>query len=244
MDCSNARLLLAFARPRANELPHPEAAELRHHLDTCTECAAHASAERRADDHLGRAVRDVPMPNGLKGRLLERLKAERGPARRRWVARVAGVAGVAAALLLGVGLWALLSRGRPTTVDLAVWQGQVANKTSNDPNWIEQWFQDTHGVVMATPRSLDYSLLVSYDLVTLPDGKQVPKLLFVRGQHRLVVYVLDSRQFSVPDRPVEESLQWTGRVIFDDDKPFTYLLFNTGGREVWRHFCPQGPPAA
>jgi hypothetical protein len=64
-------------------------------------------------------------------------------------------------------------------VDLAVWQGQVAAKTS-DPNWIEAWFRDTHGIVMAVPRSARLLLLVDYDLVTRPDGKQVPKLLFAR----------------------------------------------------------------
>jgi RNA polymerase sigma-70 factor (ECF subfamily) len=39
MDCSNARLP-CLPSPVPNGLPHPEAAELRHHLDSCTECAA------------------------------------------------------------------------------------------------------------------------------------------------------------------------------------------------------------
>lgn len=244
MDCSNARLLLAFARPRANELPHSDAAELRHHLDTCTECATHAGGERRTDEHLGRAVRDVPLPTGLKNRLLDRLNRQRGLAHRRWAAAAAGLS-VAAALLLGFALWAFLTGPPPVPVDIAVLGETVAVKTSNPtPEWVEQWFAQTHRVSLVAPRTfgqhqLDYTLLMDYDLVTLPNGRPAPKLLFVRGKERLVVYVLATRQFT-PTGTEEESLGWTAQLHEAPEGPFNFLIFFTG-RDLGL-FC-QRPPA-
>src|SRR5690242_15755148 len=106
MDCRTARLLLDYARPAPAELPGGDAAALEGHLTACPECEALARAERQADDRLGRAVRDVPVPDGLRDRLLARLGAER----RRWYPRRltwggGTLAGAAAALLLAFGLW-------------------------------------------------------------------------------------------------------------------------------------------
>lgn len=244
MDCRTARLLFEFARPRANELPHPEAAELRHHLDACPECSALAAVERRTDHHLARAMRDVPVPVGLRNRLLERLKADSVPTRSRWLLRTVATVGVAAALLLGVGLWAMLARSQPTRLDIAGLQGLLAAKTTNpNADWVEAWFQDTHGVVMVAPRAfgqnpLDYSLLLDYDLVTLPNGRLVPKLVFVSGKERLVVYVLSDRQFRVVGTE-EESLGWKSEMFDAEDAPFTHLLFYTGGR--LSRFCLHRP---
>src|SRR5438067_13660259 len=78
MDCSTARLLLDFARPRAGDLGPVEAEELERHLAHCIECDAMARAARRADEHLGAAMRQVELPDGLRAGLLTRLDAERG----------------------------------------------------------------------------------------------------------------------------------------------------------------------
>src|SRR5947209_7636374 len=100
MDCKNARLLLEFARPGGRELEAADAEALHQHLAECSECAALAHDEQRADEHLGRAMRDVPVPAGLRERVLKRLSVERDAWYRRWLVRWAA----AAAVLLAVGL--------------------------------------------------------------------------------------------------------------------------------------------
>ncbi|HYT95625.1 MAG TPA: zf-HC2 domain-containing protein, partial [Gemmataceae bacterium] len=99
MDCKDARLLLEFARPGDKELDHDEAEALRQHLADCPDCSAQAQAERRADEHIGLAMRAVPVPAGLRERVLQKLGPERVPWYRRWPVRVAGAAAVL--LLLG-----------------------------------------------------------------------------------------------------------------------------------------------
>src|SRR5262245_36892485 len=94
MDCSHARLLLPFAR----ELQGAEAEELREHLQQCPDCGLLAAEESRCDQALGKAVRAVPLPAGLKTRIETRLHKQH--AVRRWVIRSL----VAACLLAAAGL--------------------------------------------------------------------------------------------------------------------------------------------
>src|SRR5437867_12201644 len=100
MDCRTARQLLEFARPRSLELEGSEAEALESHLADCPECGPLAQAERQIDDRVGRAMRAVVLPDGLRDRLLNGLRQDRRLARRRWFGRVA----VAATILLAVGL--------------------------------------------------------------------------------------------------------------------------------------------
>src|SRR3954451_16962170 len=100
MDCKTARLLLLFDRPRAGEMGDDEARALQEHLALCGACAAAARAERRQDAHLGRATRDLPVPEGLRGRLVDRLAADRGARDRRRMLHGARALAAAAALLL------------------------------------------------------------------------------------------------------------------------------------------------
>src|SRR5437660_2739927 len=111
MDCRTARLLLEFARPRIAELPPSDGDALEAHLASCTDCDALARAEREADARLGQAMQAVPLPEGLRDRILARLEADRADQRRRrlgWTIRFAA----AAALLLAVSLFALTFLGK------------------------------------------------------------------------------------------------------------------------------------
>src|SRR5262245_2648331 len=99
MDCNHARLLLTFARDRA-DLDQSEAEGLEDHLSLCPDCANLAATEQRLDLALGRAMRDVPVPAGLKGRLLAAVARPAFSWRRRLIAGAA----IAAALLVSVAL--------------------------------------------------------------------------------------------------------------------------------------------
>src|SRR4051794_39308076 len=103
MDCSNARLLLRFSR---RDLTPGDVSSLDAHLAGCAECSACAQAERAFDLKVGRAMKEVPVPDGLRQRLLEKLATEREN-RRRWFTRSLRLGAVAAALLLALlGAWA------------------------------------------------------------------------------------------------------------------------------------------
>src|SRR5215211_1502430 len=115
MDCKTARLLLAFARPCATELDAAGVQALEAHLADCHECGPLARLENRLDEHLGQAVRDVPLPPGLRTRLLAGLRPDPWH-QRRWVRAAAGLA-AAAALVLSVTLgW--ITHTKPVVLDL------------------------------------------------------------------------------------------------------------------------------
>src|SRR5262249_5113539 len=97
MDCKTARLLLEFARPCQAELPAEDADALDAHLTSCGDCDALARAERAGDARIGQAMRDVPVPAGLRSAILAKLSADRGgPQIRRagWTLRIAAAAAV------------------------------------------------------------------------------------------------------------------------------------------------------
>ena len=52
---------------------------LQQHLDKCPDCACLAQADRRLDETLGKVMRDVPVPAGLKQSVMKRLATQRRP---------------------------------------------------------------------------------------------------------------------------------------------------------------------
>src|SRR6267142_1662781 len=101
MDCNHARLLLTFARDHA-DLDQSEADGLEEHLGQCPECAAAFAAEQRADAALAKAMNDVPVPAGLKERLLAKL-AKLPRTRWSWRRWIVSTAAAAAIVLLAIG---------------------------------------------------------------------------------------------------------------------------------------------
>src|SRR5262245_49873352 len=97
MDCTSARLLLQYGTAQGWELAVPEREDLDAHLAGCPLCRALAEDEARLDAHLGRAVRDVPVPPGLRERLLAAVAPPPAKPRRRWARRVGWGVGLAAA---------------------------------------------------------------------------------------------------------------------------------------------------
>src|SRR4051794_242887 len=76
MDCDLARQLLPFARPGGADLEAADRVALDRHFAACPACAA-AAAELAFDAGLAGAMRAVPVPDALRGRLLTRLVAAR-----------------------------------------------------------------------------------------------------------------------------------------------------------------------
>jgi|SRR6188508_590360 anti-sigma-K factor RskA len=87
-----------------------EEREFEEHLATCERCREELAGLREATAALAYGAAGPEPPAELKLRILERAKADRPSnvvplARRRWSARVAAAAALAAAFALGVGVW-------------------------------------------------------------------------------------------------------------------------------------------
>ena len=197
MDCRTARLLLHFARPLTTELEASEVQALETHLADCPECRPLARAESRADDRIGEAMRAVPVPEGLRARLLAGLGAGRKAWYRRRSLQVGG--GLAAAAAVRLALWLGFNPPfRPLKLDVDRVGGELFTQTFNPtPDNVANWFR-AKDVAVAPPGGFNYALLAYYDLVDL-QGERVPFLLFTHNKDQARVYVLSEKQFDLKD---------------------------------------------
>ncbi|HEY1380104.1 MAG TPA: hypothetical protein VGF55_25090, partial [Gemmataceae bacterium] len=101
MECRDAQFYLRLRRHTADELAPEVNADLDRHLAGCPGCAVDADRSARFDAALAVAMQNVPVPPGLRDRLVAKLSAQRGSVLRRRAYRYAGIA---AALLLTVGV--------------------------------------------------------------------------------------------------------------------------------------------
>jgi hypothetical protein len=235
MDCNTARLLLCFTGRPPGELDKGEGAELEAHLASCPDCAALAVAEHRLDAHVGRAVRDVPVPEGLGAALLTRLGAERDAFYRRLLVRAAGIA---ALLVVTVGAcWYYL--GRPTTVQVEEILAVGGEQIEAPPAEVEAWLQRVGGSRLSAPPQFEYAFLVAHGIDQLK-GHDVPFLLFVRPSEQgggalwARVYVMGDRAFNLDDLP-EQSVGLSGKagtqaVVLRnaDNEHVAYVVIFTG----------------
>jgi hypothetical protein len=248
MDCKTARLLLTFARPHAADLEASDAAALQGHLAACPDCTALAQQERRLDEHLGRAMRDVPVPDKLRERLLKRLDDRRQEKYRRWV-----LTAVAATILVGaVGIYFSLT-GSPTEVKLAELHEQESKKLGAVADRVEEWFHDKGFKYMTVPPRFNCDRLTDYLVVDFK-GKRVPYLLFVaddvsgRAQSARV-YVLSERQFNLDklesdqDHRDDSGARLRTSVLRSAGGDVAFLILFTGHDLESVFYQPKRPPA-
>jgi hypothetical protein len=232
MECKTVRLLLPYLLSRTPELDAGDAASLRSHLNECSECAAVARAEAQTDAWLAGAMRDVPVPAHLQGRILARLQRERTAWYRR---RVLVPVAAAASLLLAVGL-GLWLHVQPTTFDLEQFCVDAMQQNGAPAEQAERWFAE-RGVQVPLPRDFNYAMLASYDLVHFQGHDRVPRLDFERDQARLRVYVLTSQHFNIKaivNQEPHASGGYTVQVWQHRERPdCAYLVLYTGGPLEW-----------
>jgi hypothetical protein len=233
MDCKTARLLLDFFRPQAPDLAADDARDLERHLSGCPDCHALTRAERDADAALSKAMRDVAVPEGLRDRLVGRLRTDRRAANLRtlgWTARGAAVA--AAVLLGGFFVWGWFQTHPPALHVGALLDEAYAQDVSPRPDWVEEWFLTRHDVRMTAPQAFDYTWLAHYGLREV-QGKPVPELVFLRDGTRARVFVLSAKQFDLgklpPDPSEFDSAGFHVEVRRDPERPDTaFLIVWTG----------------
>ena len=125
MDCQSALEILEAARPDSGDRDAPELTVAAAHVETCSRCAELVNATRNLDRQIGRALRDVEVPAGLRQRLLtvtsaadpkapsvisDRSAVSPRPNRRTWLRRVTVAA---CCLAVGTGLWFFLRPAGP-----------------------------------------------------------------------------------------------------------------------------------
>lgn len=218
MDCTNARFFLNVNRP--GELDETERRSLDEHLEACPDCAQFAQAENHFDETIGAAMLRVPVPAGLKTRLLDKLSGQRRPRPWKWVA-------AAAAILVAAGLGGYFIFPAPQEIDDARFAVSFEAKTPED---VETWYQDL-GIPFALPRQFNFQQLNKYDTAVI-QGRKVPHLVFFyRGegiQRPAVahVYVLPTNHFKKPDKVSLD--KGTLDTLDSENGDFFFLILHTG----------------
>jgi hypothetical protein len=242
MDCNTARLLLDFDRPRAPELDAAESAALEDHLLRCRSCAALAGAERRADEALGRAMRAVEVPPGLKKMILDRAAAAREDAeRRQFKRRLRALAAAAAVLLCVGGIWYWINLPRDfdlPSVRETVHQQEISPR---DRDALVAEFKSQFGIDTVLPDDLNYALLTCTALGKV-QGQTVPLLVFNRNENdkanaHALVYVLSDRQFNLKGLaatdPDPQGYRHKVDVVVHPSGRYAYLIVYTGNDLRW-----------
>lgn len=231
MDCNHARLLLTFARDHA-DLDQSEADGLEEHLGQCPECAATAATERRVDAALGKAMNAVPVPPGLKQRILAKLPRTR----LRWRRLIVSTVAAAAVLLLAVGFtWRTWLAPRPDP-DWERIPFTFVNLNPKSPQEVETWFKDKQRLTMVFPRQFNSRRLNSISVADF-QGQRVPKLEFLAKGDVAHVYVLSDRQFNV-HADVQSHLRTTEVGLIETFKHsgFLYVVISTGSLDPFLNF--------
>ena len=173
MDCRDAQFYLRMRRHAADELGPDVTAPLDNHLSTCPACAADARATASFDRAVSRAMVGVPVPAGLRAKLVTHVASRQGEILRRKVYQTA--AAVTAALLV-VGIVAgIVSNTRPglNVSDLVERNGEVyAHPQESTEKWLAE--QKLPGRL---PLPFDYRLL-TYRGHEEVQGRNVPVIVF------------------------------------------------------------------
>ena len=236
MDCKSARYLLSFARPQGFDLAADERTALEHHLDNCTECNTLLQAERQFDAHVGQAVREVPVPAGLKERLLSKLKQKRDDWWKQAFNRGLRYAAAAAAVLLVVWAGFRWKAAHPPPVDTdnlveAARKPEYARWSAGDA---EKWFSDHGKKEVRVPREFNYNYLDSCSLADFND-RPIPHLLFLRtpqGSTAQVaqVFILTKKDYDL--RGVQEKTErdpgYPAQIKVQPDNDQVFVIRYTG----------------
>jgi hypothetical protein len=200
MECRDAQFYLRLRRHAADELGTEVSADLDRHLTGCPACAADARTVARLDTALATAMRNVPIPPGLRERLVVKLSAQRGSVLRRQAYRYAAAAAV---MLLAVGLgYGAIWQARPkmdTTAFLMERDALVTNPEIAEET-VRKWLV-SEDLPDRLPEPFDYGY---YDIhgKTPVQGRDVPFVRFRKLSESGVVesatvYAFREKQFDL-----------------------------------------------
>jgi hypothetical protein len=213
-----------------------DADALRAHLVQCPECATLARSERALDARLGQAMRQVPVPDGLRARILARLAEDRPVERPRWWKQPFGLGAAAAAVLAAVlAAYAFFPRQRPA-LELTVVFNQL-NLTRPGAEAVSEDLKQL-GISVQAPDWFNYHFHTGDGVAILPGypEKRVPVIDFENKQarSRARVYIVSDRQFdlrSLADDPALADPSYTNRLTVRF--PEARLEYRPGDHEAY-----------
>ena len=240
MDCNTARLLLEFARPGAAELDARESNELAGHLDHCPDCNTAARTEKRLDDWLGRAMRQVEVPGALRANVVARLHAGRTEWYRQRIGHYVRFAAAAAAVVFVV--WGAIrwSQPAPTVLDLdGLCQQTQEFRVSMSQEKVQEWLREL-GTDVPAPADLRYQYLAMPPAMAKLQGRDAPVLYFhdpTNADRTARVYILSAKKnFDLKKLPTNFSPQggYDDHVeVVSPSDGIAFLTFYTGDNLVW-----------
>jgi hypothetical protein len=233
MDCSACRQLAAFRRSGGPaELAPEDVAALDRHLAGCPACAALLVRQDVFDGSVSRAMRAVPVPAGLRDRLLADALARRGAEWRQSLGKGATALGIAVVGL--VVCWSgYLNFLRPAFDTVAVSdQFAAASETPEAAEADVRGWLAREGLPPDLPPALDfdyrYHQFHGYEEI---DGRKVPVVLFAQpGTGRLDtarVYVVRSGQFDQYELQATQNSFCSVKVFQDGSSAIAYVVLYT-----------------
>ncbi len=234
MQCRDAQFYLRLRRHTADELGADVAGDLDRHLTGCPGCAADARAAETFDRAVAVAVRSVPVPAGLREKLLTQASVHHGAVIRRQAYRVAALAGC---LFLAVGLgFGVFSAGRPK-LDTATLVLESDDQIRDPDAALRRWLTaQKFPAELPVPRDetdpFDTDLLMSLSVERL-QGKDAPVVVFRHpaGRGFAKVYLFHTPgEFDLKSVQDAQGSQTLARVINDQTRyrGVVYVIVSTG----------------
>ena len=234
MDCQKVQQLLVFLDRKSEDFDAVERDAVLQHLAKCPACQALAESERRADEVMGSAMREVPVPADLQQKVMKRLSAQqpRLPWKR-------GITAIAAMVLIGLSVgWYLQPLPQVTESDLT-------NIEFRGFGWedkkVAQFVAD-EGMQVELPRTLNYEYLRRVEIVDFKK-QRVVRLTFhhdfmdnqtVQNVHAEVL-ILPHKQFRVASLKTMDNRGANTSIHVIHEGHFTYVIFLQGDLERLQH---------
>lgn len=196
MQCLDAQFYLRLRRHASDELGAEATAELDRHLAGCASCSIISRRMLSFDRSVAAAMTDVPIPGGLRDKLLAQALEHRGAILRRRGYRLAALA---ASVMMAVGIgYGVFSASRPT-LDTYTLAGNAEEQFQDPDGAIKRWLAEQH-LPPALPVAFKTDLLMSLGTERM-QGRDVPVAVFgapnERGFAKLYVFRTDDFQFDL-----------------------------------------------
>lgn len=202
MDCNTARMLTTFFGRQGSELAPEDAAALNAHIASCSKCAVEVQFERAFDDRVTKAMLAVPVPVGLKSKLLDGVATQHAG----WYRQKAYYAvGMAASVLIAIGGIIAWQMGTAPELTLTEIVAQSDSQEQDRAGNVRKFLKE-RGLAFNPERQLDLNQVEFWGDGQL-SGKIVPVLNFTNTAKnaRAKVYVVRDTDFDWKKLPQDGS---------------------------------------